>query len=149
MSVGVCMCVRACVCARAHITRVRVGTCVCVCVCEYVYACMACVVCARLCVCACACVCVCVYVCVCVCVCMMHKQTTHHFGRLCPDLGKENDHIAIPAVLHVSSFVLGDKTTHYSGKMHAGTCRYSLAERHVRASTQHRIIPHSSYQPCS
>jgi len=119
MSVGVCMCVRACVCARARITRLRVGMCVCVSV--NMYMCVWCVWCVRdyacvrvcVCVCLCVCVCVCVFVCVCVrvYVCMMHKQTTHRFGRLCPDLGKENGYIAIPAVLHVSSVVLGDKIT--------------------------------------
>jgi len=54
--------------------------------------------------------CACVRLCMCACKCVimnrciiMHKQITDHFGRVCPDLGKENGNIAIPAVLHLSS----------------------------------------------
>ena len=34
---------------------------------------------------------------------IMHKQITDHFGRVCPDEGKEKGDIAIPALVHVSS----------------------------------------------
>jgi len=70
--------------------HVRACVCLCVCVCLYV----------RVCVCLCMCVCKCVHVNRCM---IVHKQINDHFGRVCPDEGKEKGDIAIPALVHVSS----------------------------------------------